>query len=1179
MCDYKLTSTGILICLATFLGCERSTEFELFRAVDPDKSNVHFMNNIATTDSFNVLNYMYFYNGGGVAVGDINNDGLEDIYFSSNQSTGKLYLNEGQMKFRDITLSSGVTSSIWGTGVSMVDINEDGFIDLYVCASGSKRGEARKNLLFINNGDLTFTEQGSKYGLADTSYTTHAAFFDYDKDGDLDVYLVNHMHQFSGPNDPLPKKTKGQSPNTDRLLRNVWDSISGHPVFEDVSSAAGILIEGFGLGVAISDINMDGWPDVYVSNDFVSNDLLYINNRDGTFSNKIGDYLKHQSHNGMGNDISDFNNDGLPDIFVADMLPEKNKHRKLMAMNTGYDLFNLTQAMGYEPQYTRNTLQMHNGFDRNGDLLPFSEIGQLAHIHATDWSWSVLFADFDNDHLKDLFITNGHLKDLTDLDFIVYRQMRSRFTTAKQRDSLYLELLELMPGIHTRNYFYRNTGNLEFEDMSASCGGMTSSYSNGAVYSDLDNDGDLDLIINNVNEKASILQNLSRERAAINSNYLQLNLIGPKSNSCGRGAKITLYTSDGIQYLEQNPGRGYLSSVSRILHFGLDTTRIIDSILIQWPDFNEQILREVRVNQRLDITWDDSHVPAHTTMKSTMQAFESESFFLAADSIFTSDARFVHIDREYSDFKVETLLPRTYATQGPGVAVGDVDNNGYDDMVIGGSAGIPIQILFQDHDGFRRVENFPVDSVFEDIGVLLFDCDADSDLDLYVVSGGSEYWASPEMFQDRLYLNDGAGKFERSPGAIPEIHTSGSCVTASDFDGDGDLDLFVGGRIVPGQYGRSPRSYLLINNDGVFEDMTQQLSPDLFEVGMVTSSLWTDFDNDGDVDLIVVGEWMPITCFANEGGRLKLIDPVGLDMSDGWWNSIVGGDFDNDGDIDYIVGNLGLNSDYKASQEAPVQLYSGYLDQNRSWDALLCNYMLDEDEVLRSFPIHFRKDLIGQMASVQKSFPDFESYSTASIQDILSVEQLNLAQILSAHTMQSSYLENLGNSDFELHPLPIRAQISPIHGMIVRDINRDGNLDVICVANFYGADVRTGRYDASNGMCLLGNGQGEFYVAGSNETGFFSVGDSRSLVAIEGKGESLVVALSNKGEITVHSLPIFDHGSVYNPDATESTMTLLLEKEVERKLEFYYGSGYLSQSSRSIIIPPNATLQSLNDRK
>ncbi|RLD22431.1 MAG: RNA-binding protein, partial [Bacteroidetes bacterium] len=819
MREYKLIVIGLLISSLAYMGCNRGEDTHLFRLVDPEESNVHFTNHIETTDLFNVLDYMYFYNGGGVAVGDINNDGLEDIYFSSNQSTGRLYLNNGRMNFTDITESSGVASTVWGTGVSMVDINADGFLDLYVCVAGSTTGGQRRNLLFINNGDLTFTERASAYGLADTSYTTQAAFFDYDKDGDLDIYLLNHIHQFSGPNDPLPKKTNGQAPNTDRILRNELDTLAGHPVFVDVSRSAGIVIEGFGLGVTISDINLDGWPDIYVSNDFVSNDLLYINNHNGTFTNKIGEFLMHQSHNGMGNDIADFNNDGLPDIFVADMLPQRNKHRKLMAMNTGYDLFNLTQAMGYEPQYTRNTLQLHNGFDRDGELIPYSEIGQLSGVHATDWSWSALFADFNNDQLKDLYITNGHLKDLTDLDFIVYRQARSRFTTQKQRDSLYLDLLQKMPGIHTRNYFFKNSGDMTFKDMSATCGGMKPSYSNGAAYSDLDNDGDLDLIINNVKEKASILRNMTQESSMSGLNYLQLNLRGPAKNTQGRGAKVTLYTSDGIQYQEQNPGRGYLSSVTGILHFGLDTIERIDSVLIQWPDLNEQLILNVSVNQRLDILYDTADLPSQRGVSKKMDSSVNTLLFFPGDKI-----DYTHLDREYSDFNVEALLPRSFATQGPGMAVGDIDGNGYDDLVIGGSSQIPLQFFFRDNSGFFRIDRFASDSSYEDIGVLLFDCDSDSDLDLYVVSGGSEYWASPEMFQDRLYLNDGSGKFVLSVEALPQMQSSGSCVTASDFDADGDLDLFIGGRVVPGAYGKSPQSHLLINNDGRFEDRTQQVA-------------------------------------------------------------------------------------------------------------------------------------------------------------------------------------------------------------------------------------------------------------------------------------------------------------------------------------------------------------------
>lgn len=1068
-----------ILCLA-LLSCESSQQNTLFRELDAAVQGIEFQNTIHSTDSLNILTYMYYYNGGGIAVGDIDGDGLEDLFFAGNQISSRLYRNLGNLQFEDITAASGTATSGWVSGVSMVDINADGWLDIYACRTAHRDARLRQNLLFINQQDGTFSEMAEAYGLADTAYSTHAAFFDYDQDGDLDVYLLNHMHQFSGANDPNPRKSDGSAPNTDCLLRN--DSQNApHPRFTDISREAGIVHEGFGLGIAIADLNEDGWPDVYVSNDFISNDLMYLNNQDGTFTNQIAHTLTAQSHNGMGNDIADINQDALPDIFVADMLPETNARRKSMIMNTGYDLFQLALRVGYEPQYTRNTLQLNRGNSR------FSEIAQLAGIHRTDWSWSPLFGDYDNDGDQDLLITNGHFKDLTDLDFIVYRRKRVAFTTQEQRDSLYLRLLEQVKGIHLKNYLYENNGTLQFQDKTKDWGIRLPSYSNGAIKADLDQDGDLDIVINNLNEPVSLYENQRQQRDK--ANWLQLTLKGPDLNPAGIGTKVWLYANGKVQYQEQFLSRGFMSASSFILHIGIGDAESIDSLQVRWPDGNTELLQKITPNQLIELSYKNAIAPPPASPAPSTSMFVEKG---------QQSGLNVHLaDPPSPVFKREPLLPHSYAQQGPAVAIGDINGDGRDDLYAGGSAGISGNLFFQTESGTFQRQIWEHNSAPEEVAACLLDADGDGDLDLYVVSGGSEYWAGSAFYQDRLYRNNGSGQFAWDSLALPEIRSSGSCVTASDFDQDGDLDLFVGGRVIPGKYAATPRSYLLLNEGGNFVDATQNRATGLDRIGMVSAARWTDTDQDGWFDLLLVGEWMPITLFQNHQGKLSLASIAGFQFTSGWWNSLAAGDFDGDGDTDYVAGNLGLNTDFQASVTEPLTVTAGFLDNNRSWDAILSSFEKGEHGKRKAFPIHPRDELLSQMPSLEKEFPDYQQYAGADIEAILAaVPSKDSAISHSAFLLSSSYIENLGKNEFLIRPLPITAQFSPVFGLFPAYLDSDPYLDLIVMGNFWGSNVRLGRYDASMGAVFAGNGKGRFMEIPPEMTGFKAIGDVRSVYQI-----------------------------------------------------------------------------------
>lgn len=1148
--EFDLSIIGLLyyipiIYLAFILiGCRESPQFEL---ISPSSSNLSFANELIEDEFLNVLNFEYFYNGSGVGVGDFNKDGLEDLVFTSNMGQSRIYLNKGNFTFEDITEKSGIhTKGKWATGVSVIDINQDGFPDIYICFSGPYSSELRANELYINNGDNTFSEMASEYGLADTSFSVHAAFFDYDRDGFLDMYLLNNMTDETGPNVIRKKRLDSQMLNTDRLYRN-----NGDNTFSNVSSDAGITIEGYGLGVSIGDFNQDGWPDIYVSNDYLSNDLLYINQKDGTFKNEASKSFKHTSYSAMGNDVGDFNNDGRLDIITVDMLPPDNYRQKMMFGKTMHERYRSEILYGYEPQFMRNTLQWNQGL--SSDSLPrFSDIAQLAGVSATDWSWSALWADMDNDGWKDLMVTNGYPKDITNRDFVDYKANLLR-TQSGQRDlnkKLFESIIEL-EGAFLPNFLFHNQKDLTFSDVTSDWGFTPIAYSNGAAYVDLDNDGDLDLVIANTGAPAYLFKN-NREKTG-SANFLKIALRGPEHNIQGIGAKIHIYTTNLYQYHEHYLSRGYQSSVSEKVHFGLGTEAIVDSLVIIWPDQVKQVLTQVKPNQTLEIAYHHSG----ETSKASGYMEAHIVFEVKPDSLV--GINFQHRETYFSDFNIQPLLPHKLSQNGPGVAVADINGDGLEDFFIGGAFNQSGEIYIQTGEGkFVKSILDEGNAYEEDMGALFFDADGDGDLDLYVVSGGNEFEPNSTYYQDRLYLNDGKGKFTLSRDALPKNPVSGSCVVAADFDQDGDLDLFVGGRLAPQQYPKSGTSQLLENQNGKFVDVTESKAPGLKEIGMVTAAIWSDFDNDGLVDLILVGEWMPITVFKNEGGLLKNIThELNLSHTRGWWNTIQGADLDNDGYTDYILGNLGTNSRYKTVDDAKLKIHYLDFDQNGTDEAII-SYVNEG----KRHSIHPRDDLFQQIPSLRKRFPTYDAYAKSTVDQLFPKEIWDKAATLAVDTFHSGYLKNIGGEAFSLDKLPNEAQISPIYGIVAEDLDGDGNLDLILSGNSYATEVLTGRYDASYGLVLRGKGDGGFAPLASN---LLLENEAKGMVDVYNpRADRYYYLISNTdGALEIKSgtdevpIPLF-------PGQTVDHALLHFKNGKIGKKEFYWGSGYLTQFGRKV---------------
>jgi enediyne biosynthesis protein E4 len=1073
--------------------CERRAK-TLFAIREGGDIGIDFENTITTTDSLNALSFEYIYNGSGVGVGDFNDDGLPDLFFGGNQVSSKLYLNRSAMKFEDITEKAGVTTTRWITGVSVIDINQDGRQDIYLSVAGKTSEDNRKNLLFINqglkDGIPSFKESASAYGLDDNSYSTMAAFFDYDKDGDPDLYLVNNWLETFNRNNLRAKRVNGEAPSTDKLYRN-----NGDNTFTDVSREAGILIEGYGLGINIADLNNDSWPDVYVSNDFMSNDLIWINQQNGTFKNMAGEYLKHQTHNGMGIDIADFNNDELADVIVVDMLPPGHVRQKMMTPGQNYDHFYMSMQMGYEPQYMRNTLQLNRGLI---DGVPaFSEIAFLAGVAKTDWSWAPLFVDLDNDGWKDLFIANGYRKDVTDLDFIFFGMERDNpFGTPEARKRKINSEFEKIADVKLSNYVFRNTGSLRFEDKSVDWGFDFTTFTNGAAYADLDNDGDQDVITNNIDQAVIIYENhTSNERSA--AHFIKLQSTEPGVFN----QKIFIYTDGNSQYCEYTPYHGFQSTVSQEMHFGLGKSSVVDSIVIEYPDHS--VLRYTNVPADTLIRFHSKNsMRSHSTRRN---GAAPETFRFEKKEAVMYD----HHETSPSDIKNTRTLLHELSRFGPCIAVGDINHDNREDLFIGGERGHSAQLKIQLTDGtFKRIQ-FATDSAHEDGAAHFFDADKDGDLDLYVGS------CSPSSIEDagehRMYLNDSNGNFTLSTDLIPNITTSASCVVSSDYDNDGDIDLFVGGRIKPNEYPLSPRSYILRNDNGKFVDATRILNDDLEFPGMVSSAAWLDIDNDNRKDLLIAGEWMPLRLFRNNGDRLQEVSSsAGLLNTEGWWNCVRAADVNKDGYIDIVAGNVGKNSYFEPIEKEPVQIVAKDFDKNGSIDPIITYYNSIEKE---RFVVHNRMVLLDQVPMLKKRFETFRQYATTPFKKIFSDDQLADATVMEAKVLASCIFIN-EKGTFRLVELPEVAQFSPTNDLVIDDVNADGHSDLILVGNNYAQETLFGRYDASFGTILLGDGKLNWRESPVHSNGFDASGDVRFIKKLNSVSEPTFILIRNNGPLT-----------------------------------------------------------------
>ena len=1174
-------SLSIILSLALFACSQKKT---LFEKISSSHSGIDFNNRIIENDSLNPLDVVNIYNGGGVGIGDFNNDGLQDIYLTGNMVPSKLYLNKGHFKFSDITEKAGVEGKgRWARGVSVVDVNNDGLPDIYVCNTIYKDSLRRRNILYVNEGPDKdgiphFKDSAAEYGLDIRVQSTMAYFFDYDNDGDLDMYLVVNEAS-NGYNTSVfgrRNETTSAGENRGKLFRNDMDPVLKHAVFHDVSEEAGIKYNGYGHAATICDINGDGWKDIYVSDDFLSNNILYINNHDGTFSNRVSDYFKHTSFNSMGQDVVDINNDGLPDVIELDMNPPDNYRKKMMLATSSYLTYQNFQNYGYQFQYVRNTLALNQGprLEDNDTIgAPvFSDIAFMSGISQTDWSWTPLVTDFDNDSYRDIVITNGFPKDVSDHDFISYRKDATVFLPKS-------EIIKQIPEVKLHNYAFHNNGDLTFKDATNDWGLQQLTFSSGAAWADLDNDGAPDMIISNINDKVLLYRNTSRDQDSANNHFLQIKLKGDKQNINGIGAMVTIYYDRGkLQTFENSPYRGYLSTVQETAHFGLGKTLAVDSIVVKWPPNKKQVIKNVKADQV--ITADIAN--AADLHSNEQPVIDSNALFNNVTK--SIGINYKHKDFDLIDFNIQSVLPHKFSEYCPSLASADVDGNGLDDIVIGGTSLNPAQVFLQQKSGsFVQKDlyskNF-VDS-YRDGGLLLFDANGDGKPDLYVASGGFQNENGNKFYQDRLYINDGKGDFELDSTALPVNHTSKLCVRAFDFNKDGKLDLFVSGRVDPWHYPKPVSSFIFRNDSengkARFTDVTDQVAPALKNAGMVCDALFSDFDNDGQTDLVLAGEWMSVMFLKNNNGKFENVTAAsGVSDKPGWWNSIVAGDFRHTGRTDYIVGNMGLNTFYQATDQYPIYITAGDFANNRSFMAIPSLYLPDLHGRLEEFPANGRDEIIERMPVLKKQFPDYQSFAKATMDNVIPPDKRANAIRLRANMLQSCYLRNDGNGKFTMIPLPKEAQFSVLNGMLTDDFDGDGNLDVLMSGNDYGTDVSIGRYDALNGLLLKGNGNGEFSPLSILQSGIYIPDNGKAMIKIAGSGDNYLVAASeHTGPLKVFALKRKMRMIRISP--TDVSALIQFKSGKLRKEEFYYGSSFLSQSSRFLSIDDNVSAVEITD--